>query len=313
MKLTDLPIIKKDIRDMIEQKYLCDYTIHIPIFSNKVNNKNVCEYLIKNYRTFIVYCDSQKEGKEIRDIFNELQKGSAEYIDCNTNKRSRNDIINKYKNGDIPFLVNVRILTEGFDAPNTNGVIFMHLPSSKTTLIQIIGRALRLYKNKTYAKIILPFSDKEDEGNINNFLKVMARNDSKIRKSYESKTLGGYIELDKINIEGEDKDEDDNEIEFRYEMIYDKLGILQNNREIWIIKLDRVKQYINENHKRPSSIDKNIEIKTLGSWISNQQSNYKKKLQIMKDQEIYDKWTNFINDEQYINDHHKKPSYYAKK
>ena len=30
------------------------------------------------------------------------------------------DIINKYKDGKIPFLVNVRILVEGFDAPITN-------------------------------------------------------------------------------------------------------------------------------------------------------------------------------------------------
>ena len=47
------------------------------------------------------------------------------------------DLLEKYKNGEIPFLVNVRILVEGFDAPITLGVCFLHMPQSKTTLIQI--------------------------------------------------------------------------------------------------------------------------------------------------------------------------------
>ena len=55
----------KDIRDMIELKYLCDYTIHIPIFSDDPDNKKICEHLLKNYKNIIIYCNSQKEGKQI--------------------------------------------------------------------------------------------------------------------------------------------------------------------------------------------------------------------------------------------------------
>ena len=108
-------------------------------------------------------------------------------------------IIEKYKKGDIPFLVNVRILVEGFDAPITKGVCFLHLPTNKTTLIQIIGRCLRLHPTKIIANIILPFSSKEDEKNICNFLKVMAKNDTRIKKSFENKTVGGYISIDNID------------------------------------------------------------------------------------------------------------------
>ena len=140
-----------------------------------------------------------KEGKLINKILNDLQNNSSEYIDCNTNKKKRNDIIEKYKNGNIPFLVNVRILVEGFDAPITKGVCFLHLPHSQTTLIQIIGRCLRLHPTKNIANIILPFSSKGDEDNICNFLKVMSKNDSRIRKSYENKQLGGYISIENIN------------------------------------------------------------------------------------------------------------------
>ena len=154
---------KKDIRDMIDNGYLCDYTIHIPIFIDDPTNKNICEYILKYYRNIIIYCNSQTEGKHINKLFNLIQPNSCEYIDCNTSRKKRNDIIKKYKEGNIPYLVNVRILVEGFDAPITKGVVFLHMPKSQTTLIQIIGRALRLHNLKNIANIILPYSNKEDE------------------------------------------------------------------------------------------------------------------------------------------------------
>jgi uncharacterized protein YeaO (DUF488 family) len=51
---------------------------------------------------------------------------------------------------------------------------------------------------------------------------------------------------------------------------------LKSNEEIWIDNLNKLKQYINENNIKPSTISKNNEIKQLGQWISNQQRNYKK-------------------------------------
>jgi hypothetical protein len=73
----------------------------------------------------------------------------------------------------------------------------------------------------------------------------------------------------------------------------------KSNEEIWIDKLNRVKNYINLNNKRPSQIDKNDEIKILGRWINQSQIKYRTKEQIMSDPEIYNKWSDFINDPQY--------------
>ena len=296
-KTDNFEYYNKDIRDMINLGYLSDYTIHIPIFSEDPENIKICEHLLQNYRNIIIYCNSQKEGKIINNLMNSIQLNSSMYIDCKTPKKKRNEIIDKYKKGMIPFLVNVRILVEGFDAPITKGVCFLHLPNNRTTLIQIIGRCLRLHPTKTIANIILPFSSKEDEKNIGNFLKVMAMNDSRIKKSYESKKLGGYISIDKVE-DTDDEDINDN-IEFKYNMIYDSMGILKNGEEIWMKRLEDVKKYIDIHNKRPSKRNKNKEIKSLGSWISTQQTNYKKREQIMKEQDIYNMWTQFITSEKY--------------
>ena len=295
----------KDIREMIDLGYLCDYIIHIPIFTEDPDNVKTCKHLLENYRNIIIYCNSQKEGNEVNKLMNKLQKNSSQYIDCKTPKKKRNDIINKYKNGEIPFLVNVRILVEGFDAPITKGVCFLHLPNNKTTLIQIIGRALRLHNNKTIANIILPFSSKEDEKNISKFLKVMAQNDTRIKKSFENKQLGGYISINCINEENkennDDEEDEDNEIEieFKYNMIYNSMGVLINNEEIWMKRLEEVKIYIDLNDKLPSYHDKIKNIKQLGRWLSHQIENYKYIKFNMKNQKIYDKWNDFINDEKY--------------
>ena len=70
---------------------------------------------------------------------------------------------------------------------------------------------------------------------------------------------------------------------------------IYSNEDSWIESLNQAKKYIDENNKRPSSEDKNTEIKTLGIWICVQKRNYNKKECIMKNEEIYNKWTEFIN------------------
>jgi hypothetical protein len=72
-----------------------------------------------------------------------------------------------------------------------------------------------------------------------------------------------------------------------------------SNEESWKNKFEKLKQYIDENQKRPSNKDKNSEIKQLGGWISTQITNYKNKKDIMKNTNIFKEWTDFINNETY--------------
>jgi len=76
-----------------------------------------------------------------------------------------------------------------------------------------------------------------------------------------------------------------------------------NNDEIWKQKLQDVKDYIDKNQKLPSREDKNKTIKSLGSWLINQKTNYdndiSKSKQIMKNESIHILWTEFIQDVKY--------------
>jgi hypothetical protein len=68
---------------------------------------------------------------------------------------------------------------------------------------------------------------------------------------------------------------------------------------IWRTSLQLLKEYIDKNKKRPSAADKQTKIKILGCWISHQLKIYNTKIEIMKNDIIYNTWTDFINDNKY--------------
>uniref|UniRef100_A0A6C0H9B4 Helicase-associated domain-containing protein n=1 Tax=viral metagenome TaxID=1070528 RepID=A0A6C0H9B4_9ZZZZ len=64
---------------------------------------------------------------------------------------------------------------------------------------------------------------------------------------------------------------------------------------LWYNKLEIVKTYIDQNKRSPSTVSKDNNIKKLGLWIILQQRNYIKKKSLMLNNNIYNKWTEFIN------------------
>jgi superfamily II DNA/RNA helicase len=286
---------EKSLEFMIDNNYLSDYQIAIPVFYEDPTDRNIAQYLLNNHFHIIIYCKSQEEGKKFNNLLNELCNNCSQYIDCNTKQKDRKEILDLFKDKKLRFLVNVKILTEGFDAPHTQGIMFLHLPTSRNTIIQCIGRALRNDDNKINAKIILPYSTEEDSNNLTKFINILSQVDSRCKKY-------------KINITPIDKDdnennddignEEDNEeteinnLNFKCEQLFNNIS-LDRNRS-WKMMLDKLEQYILENNKTPSSIDQDKKIKQLGKWLSDQKINYKKEKYIMKEFAIRKSWENFI-------------------
>ena len=113
----------------------------------------------------------------------------------------------------------------------------------------------------------------------------------------------GYIDIETaLDKDVDDEDDDKNILEAKFEVVFDSLGkCIRGNVELWRTRLKQVKEFIDENNTRPSSNTKakdNNE-KQFCSWISKQLKNAKNRTQIMKEQEIYDEWLEFINDGKY--------------
>jgi L-rhamnose mutarotase len=65
-------------------------------------------------------------------------------------------------------------------------------------------------------------------------------------------------------------------------------------KEEWILQLELVKKYINENKKSPPRSNKDKNAKKLGVWISKQKENYKKKKYTVYNETIRHLWENFV-------------------
>ncbi len=72
-----------------------------------------------------------------------------------------------------------------------------------------------------------------------------------------------------------------------------------SNNNLWFEKLDEVIDFMNSNNARPTKYDGNIKNKQMANWISHQLDNYKNKKELMKTEEIYNAWTEFVNNLKY--------------
>ena len=149
-------------------------------------------------------------------------------------------------------------------------------------------------------------------------------------KNNKIKQLGIWITRQPKNYTKKEQIMKESEIRILWEQFIEKYKqYFISNIEEWKNNLEQVKKYINDNNKRPSTHDKNTEIKQLGGWIGTQQKKYTKKEYIMKEQDIQNEWVKFISDakykkyfmsniedwkdkleqvKKYINDNNKRPS-----
>ena len=123
-------------------------------------------------------------------------------------------------------------------------------------------------------------------------------------KNKDIQFLGAWINTQRNNYLNKKQNMKDKNVynkwsEFINDEKYKKYFILPTIEENFNSNLNKVKKYIDDNNKRPSSESKIKDIKYLGKWISDQNINYKKKKFNMKYINIYNKWTEFINDEKY--------------
>ena len=110
----------------------------------------------------------------------------------------------------------------------------------------------------------------------------MAKNDTRIKKSYEKKKLGGYINVQTNNNDDTNK-ENNNITEARFEMIYNSLGILKNFQEIWNYKLNILFDFVNKHKRVPKNKEEHENVK-INNWLVDQ----KKKINSVDD-ELYKK------------------------
>ncbi len=86
--------------------------------------------------------------RHAREILGHLPRGISEIVTGETVDFERDQIISDFKKEKIKFLVNVSVLTTGFDAPHVDLIALLRPTESISLYQQIIGRGLRLFEGK---------------------------------------------------------------------------------------------------------------------------------------------------------------------
>jgi superfamily II DNA or RNA helicase len=244
------------VRQAISDGYLCDYQFIFPIFEQKyTTNQHLAEYLIhrQNETHCLIYASNCKEGKEFVDMLNIIQDGCAGYIDADTTAAKRKKLFADFESGEIRFLINIRVLVEGFNAPHIRSIFFLRISTSEIFIIQAIGRALRLHPDKIKATIYVPFTHEEDIDRIQAFLTQLSTYDERIKQSLIQKKVGGYLSLEHGK-EEEDEKIDDSVFEFRYNLIVDRMGNSNQMEEMSLKRALEYKAFYEEFNRKPSNI-----------------------------------------------------------
>ena len=300
------------VRQAIDEGYLCDYQFVFPIFEQEyVTNEHLARYLVhKQHESHcVIYAPSCQEGQEFCQFLNQLKQGCAGYIDAHTSYKERKRLFADFESGSIQFLVNIRILVEGFNAPHIRSIFFLKVSSNEIFIIQAIGRALRPHLDKQIATIYVPFTHENDLERIQTFISQLASYDERVKKSINEKKIGGYISMERGEIVDEEDEEEEKVFDFRYNLVMDRMGDIKNGllEDRWKLKHQEMCTFIKNSHTDPTkrkcpSRSKNNE-KRLGQWISDQKVNYKRcpeqSLHGMKNPDIWNIWTVTLNDPEY--------------
>jgi ATP-dependent helicase IRC3 len=180
VRLTDVfqeIVYYKTIQDLIQDGYLCrlvGYRVKTDTDISEVETNNgdyiasqleeaintpirnasvVASYLqIAPQKKAIVFASGVQHANDLALSFQ--QKVTTEVLLGTTSQEDRLDILYRFKTGETKVLVNVGVLTEGFDEPSVEAIILARPTRSSLLYTQIVGRGTRLFEGKQHCIII---------------------------------------------------------------------------------------------------------------------------------------------------------------
>lgn len=161
------------IRELMEMGYLVPTRVYVPSndvdlggiktragdyatgeLAERYSDSAVVQGVVSNYLKFaggkkmIVFNVNVEHSKLANEKFLEAGIPSA-HLDGSTPKGEREKAIRDFRAGRVRVLHNVALFIEGFDVPDTDGVILNRATKSEMFYVQMVGRGLRPAKGKT--------------------------------------------------------------------------------------------------------------------------------------------------------------------
>lgn len=104
-------------------------------------------------RRGVLFAPTVKSSQHLSQVINDLG-GRCGHVDGTMGKEARKKVIDAFRDGDIDWLSNVNIVSEGFDLPEIDTVVLARPTRSRIFFRQAVGRALRTAPGKDHAIIL---------------------------------------------------------------------------------------------------------------------------------------------------------------
>lgn len=123
--------------------------------TDQVNDVTVRAWLAKaaERKSTLVFCVDLNHVTGLTSKFRHYGL-DARFVTGDTHKIERGEILDAFKRGEFPVLLNCGVFTEGTDIPNIDCVLLARPTKSRNLLVQMIGRGMRLHKSKENCHII---------------------------------------------------------------------------------------------------------------------------------------------------------------
>ncbi len=147
----DIPVTSYDFSELSDSDRL--YTVD-EVEEILKNQKQLTPLIINNIvditeryhrKGVMIFSASVRHAKEILSY---LPEGQGRLIVGDTNMATRDRIVADFKASKFKYLVNVSVLTTGFDAPHVDVIAILRPTESNSLYQQIVGRGLRLSPEK---------------------------------------------------------------------------------------------------------------------------------------------------------------------
>ena len=133
-------------------------------------NEDVAEELTKwcaGRKSWLIFCTGVKHAEKMAEILCSMGINTA-CITGSTDKKTRENTLEGFKNGSIRALTNVNVLTTGFDHPGVDLIVMLRPTCSPGLYMQMVGRGLRIAPDKENCLILDFAGNIERHGPIHN-------------------------------------------------------------------------------------------------------------------------------------------------
>ena len=128
---------------------------------------------------WVIFCVNKAHAQMVQDYLGQDHGVRAEIITDETPKELRKEYLTQFKNQKLRCLINVNILTEGFDAPHVDLIAMLRPTKSVGLYYQMVGRGLRIAEGKTECLVLDFAGNVSEHGCIDNLVTPTARQKTK--------------------------------------------------------------------------------------------------------------------------------------